>query len=123
MSYRGTNFKGKNKIMPSEKMSFSKYSIKMNSNVRIFFCVFTLLIIFLLGVILPKSAKADSKENYRNYFYIDVINNALSVMKSSNALRQDTNSENSTNSTILSFLGVDILNPYINSSKRNRVFG
>lgn len=111
MSYRGINFKGKNKIMPSEKMNFSKYFIKKNSNVRIFFCVFTLLIIFLLGVILPKSAKADSEGNYRNYFYVSVINNVISVIKSTNTGGQDTNSENSANSAALSFLGIDIMNP------------
>ncbi|MBU3098462.1 MULTISPECIES: stage II sporulation protein P [Clostridium] len=111
MRYRGISFIGKNKIMPSGKMNFFKNSIKKSSNVRMFFCVFTLLIIFLLGVILPKSAKADSGGNYRNYFYVKVINNVLSVMKASYVNGQDKNSENTNGSVVLSFLGIDISNP------------
>ncbi|MBU3176718.1 stage II sporulation protein P [Clostridium estertheticum] len=111
MSYRGISFRGKNKIMLNEKMNFFKNSIKKSGNVRMFFCVFTLLIIFLLGVILPKSAKADSGENYRNYFYNRVVNNVLSVMKASSVKGQDTNGENTKGSVVLSFLGIDISNP------------
>ncbi|MCB2354280.1 stage II sporulation protein P [Clostridium estertheticum] len=111
MGYRGVSFRGKNKIRLSEKMNFFKNSIKKSGNVRMFFCVFTLLIIFLLGVILPKSAKADSGENYRNYFYNRVINNVLSVMKASSVKGQDTNGENTKGSVVLSFLGIDISNP------------
>ena len=48
MSYRGISFRGKNKIMLNEKMNFFKNSIKKSSNMRMLFCVFTLLIIFLL---------------------------------------------------------------------------
>ncbi|MBU3153564.1 stage II sporulation protein P [Clostridium estertheticum] len=111
MSYRGISFRGKNKIMLNGKMNFLKNSIKKSGNVRMFFCVFTLLIIFLLGVILPKSANADSGENYRNYFYNRVINNVLSVMKASYVKGQDTNGENTKGSVVLSFLGIDISNP------------
>jgi len=111
MSYRGIKSKVKNKIMPSAKINSFKYFFKKSSNVRMFFCVFTLLIIFLAGVILPKSAKADSEGNYTNSFYISVINNALSVMKGSYAKGQDTNSEDTQSSSALSFLGVDISNP------------
>ncbi|MBU3160109.1 stage II sporulation protein P [Clostridium frigoris] len=111
MSYRGIKFKHKHKIMPSEKMNSFKNSIKKSSNVRMFFCVFTLLIIFLLGVIMPKSAKAGSEGNYRSYFYIGVINNVLSVIKSSSVKGQDTNSENTEGLSVLSFLGVDTSNP------------
>ena len=111
MSYKGIDFKGKNKNMPSEKMNFSKYAIKKDSNVRMFFSIFTLLIIFLFGLILPKSAKAYSEGKYQNYFYVKVINNTLSVIKSSNTEEQYANSENSIKFAALSFLGVDILNP------------
>ncbi|HEY8805751.1 MAG TPA: stage II sporulation protein P [Clostridium sp.] len=111
MSYKGIDFEGKNKSMPSKKMNLLEYVLKKNSNVRIFFSIFTLLIIFLLGLILPRSAKADSEGNYTNYFYVNVINNALSVFKSSSTNQQEDNSENSTNLAALSFLGVDILNP------------
>ena len=111
MSYKGIEIKGKYKNMLSGKMNFSKCSIKKNSNVRMFFCVFILLIIFLLGFILPKSAKADNEGKYRNYFYVNVINNALSVINLSSNKGQNTNSENSMKLAALSFLGVDILNP------------
>jgi len=111
MSYKGISFKTKNRNMPNGKKNFSKYFIKKNSNVRIFFSIFTLLIIFLIGVILPNSAKADSEGDSTNYFYVSVINNALSVIKSSNTKQQDTNNENNSNLAALSFLGVDISNP------------
>ena len=111
MRYKGKKFKGRNKIMPSGKINFIICFLKKSSNVKMFFCVFTLLIIFLSWIILPKNAKADSESNYGNKFYISVINNALSVMKSSNVKEQDTNSENAEGSVILSFLGVDISNP------------
>ncbi|MBU3090710.1 stage II sporulation protein P [Clostridium sp. CF011] len=111
MSYKGIEIKGKYKNMLSKKTNFSKYAIKKNSNVRIFFCVFILLIIFLLSLILPKSAKADNEGKYRNYFYVNVINNTLAVIKSSNTEQQYTNSENSVKLSALSLLGVDILNP------------
>jgi len=111
MSYKGINFKTKFKNMPSGKTNFLEYAIKRNSNVRMFFSIITLLIIFLIGVILPISAKADSEGNYTNYFYVSIINNALSVIKSSNTQQQDTNSEDSSDLSALSFLGVDIANP------------
>jgi len=111
MNYKGINSKAKNKNMPSGKMNYSEYSIRKNGNVRIFFSIFTLLIIFLLGVILPNSAKADSEGDNTNYFYVSVINNALSVIKSTNSKQQDANNENNSNLEALSFLGVDILNP------------
>jgi len=76
-----------------------------------FFSIFTLLIIFLLGLILPKNAKGYSEGKYRNYFYVEVINNTLSLIKSSNTEEKYANSENSVKFAALSFLGVDILNP------------
>ena len=66
-------------------MNFSKHTIKKDSNVRMAFSIFTLLIIFLFGVILPKSTKAYSEGNYLNYFYVKAINNTLSVIKSSSS--------------------------------------
>ena len=111
MSYKGIGFNDKNKNVPSEKMNFSKYAIKKDSNVRMFFSIFTLLIIFLLSLILPKSAKGYSEGKYQNYFYVKVINNTLSIIRSSNTEEQYTNSENNIKFAALSFLGIDILNP------------
>jgi len=111
MSYKGLDFKGKNKKVLSEKTNFSKSAIKKDSNVRMLLCVFTLLIIFLFGLILPKSTKAFSEGEYRNYFYVKVINNTLSLIKASNTEEQDANSENSMKFAALSFLGVNISNP------------
>ena len=92
-------------------MNFSKHNIKKNSNVRIALSVFTLLIIFLFGVILPKRTKAYSDGNYLNYFYVKVINNTLSVIKSSSNDKQFDDMENGIEFEALSFLGIDILNP------------
>ncbi|MBU3110457.1 stage II sporulation protein P [Clostridium lacusfryxellense] len=105
------NFIGEYKNRPSKKTNFSKYNIRKKSNVRIFFSVFALLIIFLIGIILPISAKANSEGEYRNYFYVNVINNALSVIKISNNKEQSTNSEDSMKLAALSFIGVDLMNP------------
>ncbi|MGV8981179.1 stage II sporulation protein P [Clostridium sp.] len=93
-----------NKNMP-------KHSIKKDCNARIFLSTFTLLIIFLLGVILPKRANANSEGTYLNYFYVNVINNVLSVVKCSNKEVQSRSSENSMKIAALSFLGIDISNP------------
>jgi stage II sporulation protein P len=111
MSYEGIGFKGENKNVSREKTNFIKCNIKKNSNVRMFFSIFTLLIIFLLGLILPKSAMAYSEGKYRNYFYIKVINNTLSIIKSSNTGEEYSDSENGMKFATLSFLGIDILNP------------
>ena len=86
MSNKGINFKDRNKNIANEKMKFSKYVIKKDSTIRIYFCVLTLLIIFLGGLILPKSVKAGNEE-------------------------QNTNNENNIKIAALSFLGVDIENP------------
>jgi stage II sporulation protein P len=111
MSNEGIDFKKINKNMPNRKMNFSKHAIKKNSNAKIMLCTFTLLAIFLLGLILPKSAKADNEGNHLNYFYINVINNVLSIINVSNTEEQDTNSENNMKVAALSFLGIDIMNP------------
>ncbi|MCB2292551.1 stage II sporulation protein P [Clostridium algoriphilum] len=110
MSYKGIKHEGKNKSILNKKINFLECALKKNSNVRIFFSILTLLIIFFIGLILPRSAKANSEGNYTNHFYVNAINNALSVIKSSSTKQQD-NSENSTDLVALSFLGVDILNP------------
>ncbi|MGH4125864.1 MAG: stage II sporulation protein P [Clostridium sp.] len=92
-------------------MNFSKCTIKKNSNVRIAFSIFTLLIIFLFGIILPKNAVAYSEGNYLNYFYVKAINNTLSVFKSVGTQEEPHKSESSLKLQTLSFLGIDISNP------------
>ncbi|MBZ9635350.1 stage II sporulation protein P [Clostridium sp. FP1] len=104
------SYKCKNNIL-NEKMIFSKQAVKKDSNARMFLSIFTLLIIFLLGMILPKSVKANNEGKYRNYFYVNVINNVLSVIKCSNKEEQSINSENSMKIAALSFLGIEISNP------------
>ena len=92
-------------------MNLSKQTIKTHNNRVMFLSIFTLLIIFLLGLILPKSINASNDEKYQNYFYVNVINNVLPVIKSSNKEAENTNSENGTSLTALSLLGIDIVNP------------
>jgi len=110
MSYKGIYFQNKDK-MPSKKINFANRSIKAASNLRIFLITFTLLIISLLGFILPKNVNADSQISTINYFYVNVINNTISLIKCSGKKNQSTSSENSIKSSTLSFLGVDIGNP------------
>jgi len=111
MSYKRMNFKSEYKSNVYTKTSSSNCFANKNSNVRVFLSIFALLIIFLLGMILPKSAKANSEGQYRNYFYVSVINNALSVMKLSGNKDQSSASEENMKIAALSFLGVDITNP------------
>lgn len=111
MSYKSIDFKGKNKNISNEKKNFSNYVIKKDSNARMLFSIFALLIIFLLGLILPKTTKAYSEGKYQSYLYVKAINYTLSVIKSSNAEAKDANSKNTLNLAALSLLGVDILNP------------
>lgn len=92
-------------------MNFSKHTIKKDSNVRIAFSIFTLLIIFLFGVILPRNAVAYSEGKYLNYFYVKAIDNTLSVIKSGAVDNQSDNNEGSLKFDTLSFLGIDIGNP------------
>ena len=92
-------------------MNLSKLTIKNHSNKALFLSIFTLLIIFLLGIILPKSINAYNEDKYPNYFYINVINNVLPILKCGVKEEQSTNSENSMKQTALSLLGVDIVNP------------
>ncbi|MCB2294447.1 stage II sporulation protein P [Clostridium algoriphilum] len=99
----------KNKIR-NLKLNIFKY-IRNNSNIRIFFSVFTLLIILLLGFILPKSAMADSEKSNINYFYVTVINNALPMIKCSSKESPSAINVNSINSPTLSFFGIDMINP------------
>jgi stage II sporulation protein P len=111
MSYKGVDFKSKNVDISNKKINFSKYVIKKDDNVRIVFSIFTLLIIFLLSLILPKSIKAYSEGKYQNYFYFNAINNTLSVIKSSNMNEKYTNDDNSIRFVALSLLGIDMSNP------------
>jgi stage II sporulation protein P len=111
MSYKGIDFKNNHKNIPSEKTTLSKHRIKTHSNRALYLSIFTLLIIFLLGLILPKRINAYNEEKYPNYFYINVINNVLPVIKCSTKEGQNTNSENSMKFEALSLLGVDIINP------------
>jgi len=85
--------------------------VRKYSNVRKFYSVLLFIIIFLLGLIVPKSAKADNPEKYINYFYVMAINNVLAEIKSSNTKQQSTNSKNNMKVSPLSFLGIDISNP------------
>jgi len=111
MSYKRINFISEYKSKIYKKTNYSKYGAKKNNNVRVFLSIFTLLTIFLVGIILPKSAKANSEGEYRNYFYVSVINNALSVMKLSGNKEQSLSNEENLKLSALSFLGVDITNP------------
>ncbi|MBU3142443.1 stage II sporulation protein P [Clostridium sp. CF012] len=92
-------------------MNFSKHTIKKDSNVRIAFSVFTLLIIFLFGVILPRNVVAYSEGRYLNYLYVKAIDNTLSVIKSASNEQKSDNNESSMEFETLSFLGIDIRNP------------
>jgi stage II sporulation protein P len=86
------------------KMRVSIKGIKKDGRIRISIGIFTFVIIFLLSLIIPKSARANNDVGYKNYFYVNVINNVLSVIKPSK-------SEISTKTMVLSFLGIDVRNP------------
>ncbi|MGH4139312.1 stage II sporulation protein P [Clostridium sp.] len=111
MSYRGINFKRLNKKLHSGKTSLPKYNSKKGTNVKAFYSIFTLLLIFLFGSILPKSVKAYGEGNYQNYFYVKAINNTLSVINASKTEGKVADNETSIKYAVLSILGVDILNP------------
>ena len=85
--------------------------VEKYSDGKKFYSVLVFIIIFLLGLIVPKSAKADNGEKYINYFYVMAINNVLAEIKSSNTEQQSTNSKNNMKVSALSFLGIDISNP------------
>ncbi|MGV8982770.1 stage II sporulation protein P [Clostridium sp.] len=111
MSYSGIGFKGGSNKRPSEKTNFSKYNSKKDTNVRVFSSIFTLLIIFLFGSILPKSVRAYGEGKYQNYFYVKAISNTLSVINASKTEEKKTDNETGIKFAVLSVLGVDILNP------------
>ena len=92
-------------------MNLSKQTIKTHSNSAIPLSILTLLIIFLIALILPKSISAYNEEKYPNYFYINIINNVLPIIKCSNTEEQNSNSEGSMKFAAFSLLGVDIINP------------
>ncbi|MBU3114512.1 stage II sporulation protein P [Clostridium lacusfryxellense] len=85
--------------------------IKKNSCWKLYLSVSTFIIIFLLSVILPKSVSADNNKKSQNYFYVNVITNVLAVIKSSNNKEERTNSKKDITIPVLSFLGIDLLNP------------
>ena len=74
-------------------------------------CIATFLIIFLLSLILPESANADTATvgKPQNYFYVKAISNTLALINSSNNDDQEVNSE--IEYSVLSFLGINIFNP------------
>ncbi|MCB2290673.1 stage II sporulation protein P [Clostridium sp. CS001] len=92
-------------------MNFSKHKIKPNSSKAMSLSLFTLLLIFLLGIALPKSINAYNNEINPNYFYINVINNVLPIIKCSNKDEHNLNGENAMKFSALSLLGMDIVNP------------
>ena len=85
-------------------MSVSIKAIKKDVRVRISIGIITFVLIFLISMLIPKSARADTGLGYKNYFYVNVINNVLAVIKPS------TN-EISMKTTALAFLGLDTRNP------------
>ncbi|MGH4052655.1 MAG: stage II sporulation protein P [Clostridium sp.] len=110
MNYKGVDFKDKNNVT-NKKIYFLKHALKKNSNVRISLSIFTLLIIFLLGMVLPKNVQANSEGKYQNHFYVNVLNNVLSVINYSNKKTQSTSYENIMKIEVLSYLGIDTSNP------------
>jgi len=71
-----------------------KYGIKNNSKLKISFCILTLLSIFFVSLIIPKSAMAtESEKNNVNYIYLNVIENTLSVIKCYSKEKQSTTNE------------------------------
>ena len=113
MSNENMNFKVIKKNTKNTKTNFIKYIIKKGRNIGIFFCIFSLLIILLVGLISPNSAIVDSTGTTINYFYVTVINNAISAINCSSKKSQSTKKENSINSPTLSFLGVNMVNPIL----------
>ncbi|MBU3189715.1 stage II sporulation protein P [Clostridium bowmanii] len=111
MSYSGIDFKGVSNKLTSEKPNFPKHNCKKDTNGRVFSSIFTLLIIFLFGSILPKSVRAYGEGKYQNYFYVKAISNTLSVINVSKTEEKNTDNETSIKFAVLSILGVDILNP------------
>ncbi|MBZ9607473.1 stage II sporulation protein P [Clostridium estertheticum] len=83
--------------------------VKKDVNERMFLSISTFLIIFLLGLIFPKNVNAGNERKSQNYFYVKAISNTLTLINSSNNGEQNVNSE--IKYTVLSFLGIDVLNP------------
>lgn len=101
-------------------MKMRRKGVKKDSNERMFLSVFTFLIIFLLGLILPKSTNADNENKSQSYFYIKAISNTLVSINSKGSGEQDINSE--IKYSILSFLGIDTSNPISIISKEVSYF-
>ncbi|MGK0469432.1 MAG: stage II sporulation protein P [Clostridium sp.] len=101
-------------------MKMRRKGVKKDSNERMFLSVFTFLIIFLLGLILPRSTNAVNEEKSQNYFYIKAISNTLVSINSKSSGQQDINSE--IKYSVLSFLGIDTSNPISIISKEVSYF-
>lgn len=83
-----------------------------NVRKRLLLSISTFLVIFLLCLILPKGANADSADNSlipQNNFYVNIISNTLASLAFTNKTNQDSSSD--IKYTALSFLGIDITNP------------
>ncbi|MBX4264866.1 stage II sporulation protein P [Clostridium estertheticum] len=84
-------------------------AIKKNNKSKMLLSVLTFLFIFLLCLVLPKSANATNEGKSQNYFFIKAITNTVALFNSPSNGEQDTNSE--IKYSILSFLGIDTSNP------------
>ncbi|MBU3173777.1 stage II sporulation protein P [Clostridium estertheticum] len=95
-------------------------AIKKNNKSKILLSVLTLLFIFLLCLVLPKSANATNEGKSQNYFFIKAITNTVALFNSPSNGEQNTNSE--IKHSVLSFLGIDISNPISIVSKEISYF-
>jgi stage II sporulation protein P len=101
-------------------MKMRRKGVKKDLDEKIFLSVFTFLIIFLLGLILPKSTNAGNEEKSQNYFYTKAISNTLVSINSKSSGQKDINSE--IKYSVLSFLGIDTSNPISIISKEVSYF-
>lgn len=105
------SYKDKDRNMLNRKSHLLKYIFQKHSDGRVGCSIFVLLIIFFIGLILPKSAKAYEEGRYTNPFYLNAISNTLCVINSVGNAELDMKNENSIKSTTLSFWGIELLNP------------
>jgi len=92
-------------------MNMRRKGVEKYSNGKRFFSGLVFIIIFLIGLILPKSAKADNGQIHLNSFYVNVINNVLSVAKTSNNKEEYPNNKNDLEIAALSILGIKTFSP------------
>ena len=83
--------------------------VRKYNNHRIFLSVFTILIIFIVGLLLPKRTNADNDGKSQNYFYVKAISSTLVSLNPQSSGEHNANRE--IKYSILSFLGIDITNP------------